>query len=116
MMPFTFPARRRRKPLGLIPLAAVALLAGQLSAQQQGTGPTNPRLLPDISLAGDLVFDLSRRSTQEDGRRFSVREVEVAFQAAVDPYFRGDVFLGYSDVEGVAIEQAFDECHWVEGI
>ena len=87
----------------------LALAAGPLAAQQQqqGTGSTNPRLLPDISVVGDLVFDLSRRSTQEDGRRFSVREIELALQAAVDPYFRGDVFLGYSDVEGVSIEQAF---------
>lgn len=83
------------------------LVAGPARAQQQGTGPTNPRLLPDISIVGDLVFDFSRRSTQEDGRRFSVREIELALQAAVDPYFRGDVFFGYSDVEGVAIEQAF---------
>ena len=101
MKPFLLSAARR----GLV----LALAAGPLAAQQQqqGTGSTNPRLLPDISVVGDLVFDLSRRSTQEDGRRFSVREIELALQAAVDPYFRGDVFLGYSDVEGVAIEQAF---------
>jgi hypothetical protein len=72
------------------------------------TAPTNPRLLPDISAVGDLVGDLSpKRSTQEDGTRFGVREVEIAVQAAVDPYFRGDVFLGISDLEGIAIEQAF---------
>ena len=99
MKPFMFPVARR--------VFLLALAAGPLAAQQQGTGSTNPRLLPDISVVGDLVFDLSRRSTQEDGRRFSVREIELALQAAVDPYFRGDVFLGYSDVEGVAIEQAF---------
>jgi hypothetical protein len=36
-----------------------------------------------------------------------VREIEIAAGAAVDPYFRGDVFLGISDAEGIAIEQAF---------
>jgi hypothetical protein len=71
-------------------------------------GPTNPRLLPDISAVGDLVADLSPKgSTQEDGSRFGVREVELAVQAVVDPYFRGDVFLGISDLEGIAIEQAY---------
>jgi hypothetical protein len=71
-------------------------------------GATNPRLLPDISVVGDLVADFSPEgSTQEDGTRFGVREVEVAFQAAVDPYFRGDLFLGVSDAEGIGIEQAF---------
>ena len=78
---------------------------GQQPAQGQ---PTNPRLLPDISAVGDLVGDLSPKgSTQEGGERFSVREVEVAIQAAVDPYFRGDVFLGISDLEKISIEQAY---------
>jgi hypothetical protein len=78
--------------------------------QQQPTqgSPTNPRLLPDISAVGDLVGDLSPKgSTQEGGERFSVREVEVAVQAAVDPYFRGDVFFGISDLEKISIEQAY---------
>lgn len=71
-------------------------------------GPSNTRLLPDISTVGDLVADLSPKgSTQEDASRFGIREVEVALQAAVDPYFRGEVFLGFSDAEGVAVEQAF---------
>ena len=71
-------------------------------------GAANPRLLPDISVVGDLIADLSPDgSTQEDGARFGIREVELALQAAVDPTFRGDVFLGYSDAEGVHIEQAF---------
>ena len=71
-------------------------------------GPANPRLLPDVSVVGDLIGDLSpKASTQEDGTRLGVREVELAVQAAVDPFFRGDVFLGFSDAEGVHIEQAF---------
>ncbi|HEY9449437.1 MAG TPA: hypothetical protein VIQ60_06770 [Gemmatimonadaceae bacterium] len=72
------------------------------------TGPVNPRLLPDISAVGDIVGDLTPRgSTQEDGSRFGVREVEVAIQAAVDPYFRADIFLGVNDLEKIAIEQAY---------
>src|SRR4051812_25672734 len=71
-------------------------------------GPTNPRLLPDVSAVGDFVGDFSPKgSTQEDQTRIGVREVELAFQAVVDPYFRGDVFLGLSDLEKVSIEQAF---------
>lgn len=93
-------------------------LVRELEAMQRDTsarrvqGPrqdvVNPRMLPDISAVGDLIGDLSPKgSTQEDGSRFGVREVEIAVQAAVDPYFRGDVFLGFSDAEGVHIEQAF---------
>jgi len=93
-------------------LAAPADTAGRPPAQNQPAGPqggpTNPRLLPDFSAVGDFVGDLSPKgSTQEDGARFSVREVELAVQAVVDPYFRGDVFLGISDLEGISIEQAY---------
>ena len=71
-------------------------------------GPTNPRMLPDFSAVGDLVGDLtSEGSTQADGTRFGVREVELAVQSAVDPFFRGDVFPGVSAAEGISIEQAF---------
>lgn len=72
------------------------------------TGPTNPRLLPDFSAVGDLLGDFSpKASTQSDRTRFGVREVELAVQAVVDPYFRGDVFLGINDREKISIEQAF---------
>ncbi|MBI3792388.1 MAG: hypothetical protein HY275_16115 [Gemmatimonadetes bacterium] len=71
-------------------------------------GPTNPRMLPDFSAVGDLIADLTKeRSTQPDQTRFGVREVELAVQAVVDPYFRGDVFLGINDQEKISIEQAF---------
>ena len=78
------------------------------STARNGSQPVNTRLLPDISVVGDMLADLSpKRSTQEDGSRFGIREVEVALQAAVDPYFRGDVFIGFSDEEGAAVEQAY---------
>ena len=71
-------------------------------------GPTNPRMLPDFSAVGDLVGDFTgEKSTQGDGTRLGVREVELSVQAVVDPYFRGDVFLGFNDQEKVSIEQAF---------
>lgn len=82
--------------------------AGAQAQRPASYGPTNPRLLPDISAVGDLVGDLSPKgSTQEDGTRFGIRETELAVQAAVDPYFRGDIFLGISDVEKISIEQAY---------
>lgn len=97
---------------GLVAFMTVTIAAAPLGAQEPAEpppqSPTNDRLLPDISVVGDLIGDFSPEgSTQEDGRRFGVREIELALQAAVDPYFRADVFLGFSDLEGVAVEQAF---------
>ena len=87
-------------------LTAVPKTAPTTTTGPQGT--SNPRMLPDFSAVGDLVGDLSpKRSTQEDHSRFRVREVELAVQAVVDPYFRGDIFLGINDTEKISIEQAF---------
>ena len=88
-------------------LAPTGAAASNAPAGPQ-SGPTNPRLLPDFSAVGDLVGDFSPKgSTQKDQTRFGVREVELAVQSVVDPYFRGDVFLGISDAEKISIEQAF---------
>jgi hypothetical protein len=88
--------------------AAIRAAARRILPQQAQPGPSNPRLAPDISAVGDFVADVSPKgSTQESACRFCIREVEVAIQAPVDPYFRGDVFLGISDEEGIAIEQAY---------
>lgn len=89
--------------------ATPANAPARTAAPAQGQpGPSNPRLLPDISAVGDLIGDLSPKgSTQGDSTRFGIREVEIALQAAVDPFFRGDVFLGISDGEGISIEQAY---------
>jgi hypothetical protein len=80
----------------------------QLPAEGAGAQRTTSRLLPDISLVGDLIADVSPDgSTQEDETRFGIRELELGIQAAVDPYFRADAFLGISDLEGIAIEEAY---------
>ena len=110
-------AKAVRDSVALMRELGGALAAPGDTTNVPSTGPTgpnpqtvqaNPRLLPNISAVGDFVADLSPKgSTQEDVARFSVREVEIALQSAVDPYFRGDVFLGISDLEGIAIEQAY---------
>ena len=113
------PDSTRKKPTPADSAAAAdsAFFANQLKGDSSAApaaapasqgGSTNPRMMPDISAVGDFVGDLSpKRSTQADRTRFGVREVELAVQAAVDPYFRGDIFLGLSDAEGIAIEQAY---------
>lgn len=88
-------------------LICTASAVAAQDAQPEQTQNKNTRMLPDISVVGDLLGDFSpNRSTQESRARFGVREVELALQAAVDPYFRGDVFIGFHD-EGAAVEQAF---------
>lgn len=103
------PARAQALHRAAFPAGAVvSRLGAARPAPAAPQGAPNARLLPDISLVGDLVADLSPDgTTQEDGTRLGVREIELALQANVDPSFRGDVFIGFSDAEGVGIEQAW---------
>lgn len=79
-----------------------------LPVVQTGGGPTNARLLPDISAIGEVIGDFTPDSvTQESSRRFDIREVELAIAAAVDPYFRADVILGLNDLERISIEESY---------
>lgn len=77
-------------------------------AAEPGPSPgAQAGLLPDISLVADFLTDLSPEgSTLEDGDRFRLREIELAFQGSVDPYFRYDAFLGVHPEE-VEIEEAY---------
>jgi hypothetical protein len=78
-------------------------------------------LNPDISAIVDTEGGYQRRPLlflsgddpllrSEEGKKaagFAVQEVEVAFSAIVDPYFRGDVFLTIPNLEGLEVEEAF---------
>ncbi|MGH7461249.1 MAG: hypothetical protein ACREMA_09505 [Longimicrobiales bacterium] len=65
-------------------------------------------LNPDISVIGELLTDLSNGTPRftTEGDRFEVREVEVGIQAAVDPFFRADFFIGFHP-DGAEIEEAY---------
>jgi hypothetical protein len=114
--------------------AAAAAAAGQTTgttpAPSSATGGAAPNvpllrgaqtLNPDISAILDAEGGYQRRPLQfvngddpvlraEEGSKalgFAVQEVELAFSAIVDPYFRGDVFLTIPNLEGLEVEEAF---------
>jgi hypothetical protein len=63
--------------------------------------PARATLSPDLSVIGDMAAGYSRLRDAE-GKRFraNVREVEIGFQAAVDPYARADFFIAVEREEG----------------
>jgi len=87
--------------------------------------PQAPRgaqsLNPDISVILDGNAGYERRGVSyrngddpdlrggpaSRGAGFTAQEVEVAFSAIVDPYFRGDVFLTIPNLSGLEVEEAF---------
>ncbi|HTO96750.1 MAG TPA: hypothetical protein VMK66_06865 [Myxococcales bacterium] len=87
--------------------------------------PPNPRgsqsLNPDISAILDADFGYQRRAPQflngddpdlhaqgtSHALGFTVQEVELAFSAIVDPYFKGEVYLTIPNLDGLEVEEAF---------
>ena len=73
-------------------------------------------LLPEIAVVVDGALGYTTLSEEQQQLTAepwpqhkawpALQEVEVAFQATVDPYVRGDVFLTFSE-QGVEIEEAF---------
>lgn len=97
--------RRPDRMTILLGLAAAMLMPAGSEAQQR---PGIQSLNPDISVIGDFIADLSPEVPRfnEDGARFAMREVELGLQAAVDPFFRADFFLGIHGGE-IDVEEAY---------
>lgn len=63
---------------------------------------------PDIGVIVDTVFlHDDPREDEEGADRLSVRELEIIFGSAVDPYSRLDATLGISDFEDAELEEAY---------
>ena len=104
-------------------MEALAGESSQQGAAETGIAPVSsalalamPRMLqslnPDICAVGDVVYDLSangnpvNRAVSGGGDRLSLREFELGFQAAVDPYVKGVATLGFGD-EGADVEECY---------
>jgi hypothetical protein len=70
----------------------------------------NPDLSVIVDMAGGYYSDVNHvRLNGDDPAHtgFNIEELEVAFQATVDPYFRADVFLTVPNLNGIEVEEAF---------
>jgi hypothetical protein len=105
--------------------SAAAGKAAPAAATDAGIAPSpGPRggqsLNPDVSAIVDADAGAERRrpsyrsgddpvlrsTTERAGAGFTVQEVELAFSAIVDPYFKGEVFLTIPNLEGLEVEEA----------
>jgi hypothetical protein len=63
---------------------------------------------PDIGVVADATVKLdSPKADAEGADRLSVRELELVFGSAVDPYSRLDVTVSFSDFEEASLEEAY---------
>jgi hypothetical protein len=93
-------------------------LQAQAMARPPGTGVLNP----NVSVIVDGSFGYYGRhradfasigipaSGDDPGpgkQGFTLQEVELAFQTAIDPYLEGNVFLTIPNLEGIEVEEAY---------
>lgn len=72
-------------------------------------------LNPNISLGGDYYYAFGRSESEYNSERselswgtgqFYMREMELTFEAALDPYARGKAFIGLGE-EGAGVEEGY---------
>ncbi len=92
--------------------AAAAAAAEEGAARDSTPQPTGPRSLnvlnPEISVTGNLLLIARDASPQRDNAE--LREVEVSFQSALDPFSTAKVFLTFSEDE-IGVEEGY--LYWV---
>ena len=77
------------------------------STQSARTAASTSFFNPAISAVGLFEARTSNDKTNQFNNQFSVREVEIALQAAVDPYSRYDIFLTAGNGDSVSVEEAY---------
>src|SRR6266850_6474525 len=99
------------------PAATTASTGGAPQTLFRGAQSLNP----DFSVILDGNFGYQRRAPQylsgddpdlhaqdtQHALGFAVQEVELAFSAIVDPYFKGEVYLTIPNLDGIEVEEAF---------
>jgi hypothetical protein len=103
------------------PAAPPAATTGSAATMPQTLLRGAQSLNPDMSVILDTDVGYQRRAPQllsgddpdlgAEGTRhalgFIAQEVEFAFSAIVDPYFKGEVYLTIPNLEGIEVEEAF---------
>lgn len=62
---------------------------------------------PKIALIGNVIGSAGDSNPVEQRDSINLAEAEMSIQAWVDPYMQASVFIGYSEEEGAAIEEAY---------
>ncbi len=83
------------------------------SPVQNAVGRLVQSLNPDLSVIIDVAAgyysdqSIVRSGDDPGDTGINLQELEVAFQATVDPYFRADVFLTIPNLKGIEVEEAY---------
>jgi hypothetical protein len=88
--------------------AAAALAPATPPVVQPAAGGGGLQSLnPQVSLIGDFLASGQRNVADFEGASLDLREVEIAFQSAIDPFGRADVFLAVPSLESLEVEEGY---------
>lgn len=68
-------------------------------------------LIFDLSLTGDFVANFGDNDFNELRNRIFPREFDIAFQGAIDPFMRADVFFEFAEEEPGEVEVGIEEAY-----
>ncbi len=92
--------------------AAQPTPSSSLGSTSAGLGRVAQSANPEIGVVADMLGQLSESSQDGNGNdKLSVREIELVFGSAIDPYSRFDSTITFSDFENPDIEEAYIT-HW----
>lgn len=100
------PGSSTTEPVTGAPSSAVMAWRGITRGYQS----LNPDIAVIVDTGGGYYSDEDRfvKSGDDPGQSgFNLQELELAFQAVVDPYLRADIFLTIPNLSGLEVEEAF---------
>jgi hypothetical protein len=93
-------------PAGKIAPAAAESAAPASAVALGGAGGSAAKALnPDISVIGDFI-GIAGHNQEKPSPSLQMHESEIGFQAILDPYARGDVFVSFGE-EGAELEEGY---------
>ncbi len=101
---------QKKQAAGATPPAAPAAAPQQTTAWGRFMQSLNPDISAIVDMAGGYYSDAAKMHLNGDDpghTGFNVEELELAFQATVDPYFRADIFVTVPNLSGVEVEEAY---------
>ncbi len=81
---------------------------GRLGSSASAVRPPATKWIPEIGVVADAVYTQnSSKADTEGSDRLSLRELELVFGSAVDPFSRLDATISFSDTENPSLEEAY---------
>jgi hypothetical protein len=102
--PSTQPLRTTQSGYGI---GGRSLLNNLTQPFSSSNGSLGQSMNPDIMVTGDFLGNYANRKSVSGRKRFSLREAEIGFSAAIDPYTKGTFIFAKPEDEELEVEEGY---------